>query len=104
MVIGVVEMMDLRLKLFDAFAASSTGQFKSSHGRGCGAKDEKKIQDCRDSPADENKNRPNPFAIADGVNEHPDLKRRHGEQPRIMDQITGIQNVGDQRGEHGAKL
>jgi hypothetical protein len=32
------------------------------------------------------------------------LKRRHGEQPRIMDQITGIQNVGDQRGEHGAKL
>jgi hypothetical protein len=32
------------------------------------------------------------------------LKRRHGEQPRIMDQIAGVQNVGDQRGEHGGQI
>ena len=65
MVVGVVEVMDLRLKFLDAFAASRAGQLESARDRRRGgAIDEKEIQQRRDAPADENENRPKPFAAA----------------------------------------
>jgi hypothetical protein len=75
MVVGVVEVMDLRLKLLDAGAACAPGSSNPRMAEANRAIDEKIIQKGRDAPADENENRPKPFAVADGVDEHPDLER-----------------------------
>jgi hypothetical protein len=96
----LVQMMDLRLKFLDAFTVVRARQFKSARGRRRGAIDQEKIENRRNSPADEDENRPNPFAIADGVNEHPDLERGDGQPKRIGQKISPIQKISDQQGEH----
>jgi len=93
MMIGVVEMMDLRLKFLDALAALRAGQFKPARGRRRGAIDEKEIKHRRQSKADENKNGPKPFLPPERVNEHPKLERKCDQPPRIVDQIIKVQHV-----------
>src|ERR1019366_1126279 len=62
MMIGVVQMMNLRLKLLDAGAAPRAGQVKTGGSRM--AINGKIIPDRAQPGADENKQRPNPFAVA----------------------------------------
>src|ERR1035441_2895834 len=48
----------------------------------------------------ENKKRPNPFAVAERVDQHPELKRRDRKQDRIGQQNTPLADEIEQRGEH----
>ena len=98
----LVEVMDLGLQFPDATAVMRAGQLKTAGGRRGSAIDEKEIEQRCNSPADENENRPNPFAVADGVNEHPDLKRRDDQPKRIGQQVLPIFEAGEQRCEHDA--
>ena len=88
----LVEVMNFRLQFLDAAAVVRAGQFKpAGQGRCRSAIDEKEIKQRRDSPANENKNRPQPFLPPDRVNEHPDLKREHQQKPGVVNQIINVQ-------------
>ena len=100
MVGGVADVIDLRLKFLDAFAALRAGQFKTARGRGRGAIDQKKIQHRRQTKPDENEKRPDPFAVAKGMNQHPDLECRQQQQKRVRKQKTPVFEIGDQRSKH----
>ena len=101
MVVGVVEVMDLRLKFLDAFAAPRAGQFETARGgRRGGAINKEEIKQRCDAPADEDENRPQPFAVADGVDEHPDLERKDNQPNRAGQKVLPVLNIVEQRG-HG---
>lgn len=52
--------------------------------------DLKIIPEGGDAPADEDEESPKPFAVAEGVDEHPDLKRENGQQQRAAEQIVDV--------------
>ena len=87
----------------EARAARCTGQLEA-RGRRAALILREVIPQRADAPADENKNRPHPRTVADGVNEHPDLKRRQREHEWMREQIRPIKIAAEQRGEHGVEI
>ena len=103
-VVCLVEVIDLGLQFLDAAAAVRAGQFKSARGRWRGPINEEIIQHGGQSPAQDNKQRPNPFALADGVNQHPDLENGHRQPKRTGQKKVPARDVGEQRGEHDFEI
>ena len=69
-----VEVMYLRFELLDAPAVDRAGQFEATSGRWRGAIDITEIPKRGETPADEDEECPDPFALAHGIDEHPNLK------------------------------
>src|SRR5690349_10971581 len=68
---GLVEVMNLSLKLFDATAIEGARQLESARGR---IAINIEIIECRtQTRADKNEESPDPFATPDGINQHPQL-------------------------------
>lgn len=78
-VVGFIEVMDLRLELFNAAAVNGAGQFKAAGGQGAAAIDHEVIKCGAYGGADEDEHGPDPIAAADGIDEHPDLEDGGGE-------------------------
>src|SRR5258706_2829391 len=102
-VMGFIEMIDLRLELFDTLALVGAGQFETARGGGSRAINPEVIKNGGYSPADKNEDRPNPFAAAKGINEHPKLKQGNQQEPGRMVQRIEVEKIRDQGGEHGGK-
>jgi len=90
MMVGVVEVMDFGLQFLDAGAALRAGQLKAAGGRGGTAIDGKVIPKRAQPGTDENKKRPKPFAVAQGVDQHPELETRHRQPDRTGQQIAPV--------------
>ena len=88
--IGVIDVMDFGFEFFDPGAAAGAGQFKAAHRGGGTLIDLKIIPERRDAPADEDEERPDPFAIAQGVKAHPDLEREDRQQQGAAKQIIYV--------------
>ena len=102
MMIGIVNVVDFRLKLLDARTALRAGQFEAGGSRTGLAIDGKKIPERANAVANENKNRPDPFAVAERVNEHPKLKHNDRQRDGTGQQIAPVVGQVEQRGEHSA--
>src|SRR5882672_489664 len=104
MMVGLIEMMNFCFQLLDSAPVMSSGQFKTP-GRGwrC-AINRKVVEQRRESKANEDEKSPNPFAPPDSVNEHPQAEQRHQWEPGIGQPVLDIDQVGNQRSEHGRKL
>ena len=98
MMVRVVEVMDFRLELADAGAALRAGQLEAG-GRGL-AIDGKVIPEGADAEPDENEQGPEPFPVAEGMHQHPDLKDRDRQPDRIRQERGQIHDLIEQRGEH----
>src|SRR5579859_2043797 len=104
MMVRLVQVMDLRLQFLDPLAAPRPRQFKPPRGRRRGAIHEHIIKHRRETKADKNENRPNPFLPPHRVNAHPQLKYRHQCQPWIMNQKINIRQVCNQGCNHFRRL
>ena len=101
MMVRLIEMMNLGLELLDAVAVVSARQFKSARGGGRGAINRKVVEQRRESESHENEKCPDPFAPPDGIDKHPQAEERDDRKPGIGKPILDVQQVGNQRSEHG---
>jgi hypothetical protein len=94
-VVGVIEMMDLGLEMLDPFSIVGARQFKAtSDGAGVSI-DVEKIPERAEAGEGEDEHRPHPFAIAEGIDQHPDLEGKHQQGDRTAE--YGIDKVHDWR-------
>jgi hypothetical protein len=93
MMMGFVEVMDLSLKLLDAAAVLSSGQFEAAGRGGSRAVNREIIEKRRDAPTDKNEHSPKEFAPAQGVNQHPKLEQRDNRYPWICQPVINIPQV-----------
>ena len=70
----LVQMMNFGLEILDATAVHRAGQFEAARGGRRVAINENVVAHRGNEPAEEDESGPNPFASADGVDEHPQLK------------------------------
>lgn len=104
MVMGFVEVMDLRLQLFDATSVVNTRQFESSRRRWRGAIDAEEIPDGADQRENKDEHGPAPIVAADGVDQHPDLKSKRDRQPGLIPDQVPIERQESQRGHACAQF
>lgn len=99
MVDGVIEVVDFGLEFLDALAFGGAGEFEALGDAGVAVNDEK-VKDGTEDGKDENVSGPDIFAIADGVDEHPDLKQCDQPKNRETDPALEEQQTCEQRGHH----
>lgn len=87
-----VEVMDLSLKFFDAAAFLGPGQFEAPHGGNGVSIDEEEIAEGCETRAKDDKSGPDPFTLANRVNEHPHLEKENNNQPGIAEQYRKKKN------------
>jgi hypothetical protein len=80
-----VEMMNLGLEFFDASAFLGAGEFEAASGGSRGAINKNEITNCRETGTDNDKESPEPFTLANGMNEHPGLKYKDNNQPWVAE-------------------
>src|SRR5439155_1561966 len=71
MMMGFIEMMNLRLKLLNAPTVMRARQFKSARGGRRSSIDGEVVEQRRKTKSDKNEQSPNPFPPPNRVNEHP---------------------------------
>lgn len=96
----LVEMMNLRLEFFDPFAVVSAGQLEAARGGGRTAIDVKEIPEGAEAGESKDKERPNPFAPANRIDQHPDLEDAQDPCHRRMEPVKKLA----QGKEHGKRV
>jgi hypothetical protein len=72
---GIIEMMNLGFKFLDALALGSAWEFEALGGGARIAVDHEKIEESAENRKEKDKYGPDIFAITEGVNTHPELKK-----------------------------
>src|SRR5262249_23684628 len=82
MMVRLVQMMNLRGQFFDPPPVMGAGQFESARARSGAAIDGEKIPETAKAGRDQDEERPHPFPISNGINEHPGLESNQREGDR----------------------
>src|ERR1043166_4627353 len=104
MVMGFIEVINLRLQFFDTRAVCRARQLESTHRRCRAAVHIKIIEQGGQPPAYEYKKCPYPFLPPDCVNKHPNLECEHQQRKRRTQQVPELEQVIEQPGEHRLRL
>ena len=92
MVVSFIEMMDLALKFFNAFAVVGAGEFEAGGGAGLGAVNEEEIEDRAEAGKNEHEGGPDVFLAADGIDDHPDGEEDDQQNPWVPPKVL-VQEV-----------
>src|SRR5262249_44921483 len=90
---GLVEMVNLGLKILDAAAIHGAGQFEAACRRRRTAVDVEEIPKRADAGENQHEHHPKPFPAADGIDDHPDLENAEYDKNRGKDQGAKIQQL-----------
>src|SRR6185369_10159531 len=103
--VRLIEVINLRLKLLDALPAVRARQFKTAcHRTARTAIHAEKIPERAEAGKSEDEQRPAPLLVANRVNQHPELKTSHRQEPQKVRPMVHAQKLRNQGTAHARRL